>query len=335
MDKLSEYKVLPGGATLGLSIKKSDRQKVRLTTYQCIVTGSGKTQVDKTGGSDGGLNEAQAVEAHKAYVLDVIDTLEKLNIEQWVTTDTGSSHAWDTGSAIGPNLNLRDAGHSSQTGSTEEKYYLRGDGEQGNGAGEGDIDVYPNPSRNPSETIGVDTKYYTFFVNTFGEIRYIEGNTSPNIGSETMGNPVGDTTSTLINNRTHIIDKLEAALEHGTGDDGRGRSKTGRRWYNEAFDGITVMVQTTDLELGYVAPPERSVVLDPKVTQTQESQSDMFSKDKYNLSQYRTKPFSDKYYGDNDRVGTFKNASIYTDELNMYFWSQKFFVPNATVDDLH
>lgn len=334
-DYLSEYKVLPGGATLGLSIKKSDRQKVRLTTYQCIVTGSGKTQVDKTGGSDGGLNEAQAVEAHKSYVLDVIDTLEKLNIEQWVTTDTGSSHAWDTGSAIGPNLNLRDAGHSSQTGSTEEKYYLRGDGEQGNGAGEGDIDVYPNPSRNPSETIGVDTKYYTFFVNTFGEIRYIEGNTSPNIGSETMGNPVGDTTSTLINNRTHIIDKLEAALEHGTGDDGRGRSKTGRRWYNEAFDGITVMVQTTDLELGYVAPPERSVVLDPKVTQTQESQSDMFNREKYNLSQYRTKPFSDKYYGDNDRVGTFKNASIYTDELNMYFWSQKFFVPNATVDDLH
>lgn len=336
VDKLSEYKVLPGGATLGLSIKKGDQQKIRLTTYQCVVTGSGKTQVDNTGGSDGGLNEAQAKAAHEAYVLDVIDTLERLNVEQWITTDTGSAYAWDTGSAIGPGTSLADAGHSSQTGSTEEKYYFRGDGELPNAiAGEGDIDVYPNPNRDASETLNVSTTYYTFFVNTFGEIRYTVNNTSPNVGDEYMGNPVGDTTSLLINNRTHIIDKLEAALEHGTGDDGRGRSKTGRRWYNEAFDGITVMVQTTDLELGYVASPERSVVLDPKVTQTQTSQSDMFNKAKYNLSQYRNKPFSDKYSGDNDRIGTFKNASIYTDELNMYFWSQKFFIPNATVDDLH
>lgn len=327
-DNLSEFRVLPGGATLSLGIKESNRQKVMLTTYQCIVEGSGLTQINNTNGSDGGLTREQAIAAHDAYVSDVVNTLEQVNVEQWITADIGSEYAWDTGSTINPGADLRSAGHSGQTASTESKYYFRGDGEMPDAeASEGDLDVIRHESKTP--------RTYTFFVNTFGEIRYIEGNTSPNIGSETMGNPVGDTTSTLINQRTHIVDKLEAALEHGTGNDGRGRSKTGTRWYNEAFDGITVIVQQTELEIGYLQPPERYTVLDPKVTQSQNSQSDMFNKDKYNLSQYRTKAYSDRYPGDNDRVGSFKNADIYTDELNMYFWSQKFFVPNATVDDLH
>ena len=335
---LSKFTVLPGGATLDLTIKDSDRQKLAVTTYQCVIEGSGKTQIDNAGGSDGGLTPTAAETSHKAYVDSVKNALDKLNVEQWIVNDissvnggnitSSSKQVWNMhGEAIHPGQNLELAGHPLQDASTEEKYYLRDDGTLPNApAGEGDLDV---------EEKGTTTKKYTFFTNTKGEIRYTVDDVNPNIGNEDKGNLANDSIANQINQRTHVVDKLQAAVEQGTGVDKTGRSKTGTNWYNEAFDGITVYVQTTELSLGYIDPPARSTVLDVKLTQTQDNQQDMFNKDKYNMSQYKTKPFSNAYEGDADRVGEFKGTSVYMKDMSMLFFSRQFFIPNATVDDLH
>ena len=120
-----------------------------------------------------------------------------------------------------------------------------------------------------------------------------------------------------------------------SGNDPSGRSKTGTRWYNEAFDGITVYVQTDLLEVGYIDPPQRSTVLDVRLTQTQKNQDDMFNKDKYNMSQYRTREYSHAYPDGEGQVGEFKGAPVHMKEMEMLFFSRQFFIPNATVDDLH
>lgn len=335
---LSKFTVLPGGATLDLTIKENDRQKLAVTTYQCVIEGSGKTQIDNAGGSDGGLTTTAAETSHKAYVDSVKNALDKLNVEQWIINDvssvnggnitSSSKQVWNMhGEAIHPGQNLELAGHPLQDASTEEKYYLRDDGTLPNApASEGDLDV---------EEKGTTTKKYTFFTNTKGEIRYTVDDVNPNIGNEDKGNLANDSIANQINQRTHVVDKLQAAVEQGTGVDKTGRSKTGTNWYNEAFDGITVYVQTTELSLGYIDPPARSTVLDPKLTQTQDNQQDMFNKDKYNMSQYKTKPFSNAYEGDADRVGEFKGTSVYMKDMSMLFFSRQFFIPNATVDDLH
>lgn len=335
---LSKFTVLPGGATLDLTIKENDRQKLAVTTYQCVIEGSGKTQIINAGGSDGGLTPTAAETSHKAYVDSVKNALDKLNVEQWIINDissvnggnitSSSKQVWNMhGEAIHPGQNLELAGHPLQDASTEEKYYLRDDGTLPNApAGEGDLDV---------EEKGTTTKKYTFFTNTKGEIRYTVDDVNPNVGSETKGNLANDSIANQINQRTHVVDKLQAAVEQGTGVDTTGRSKTGEHWYNEAFDGITVYVQTTELSLGYIDPPARSTVLDVKLTQTQDNQQDMFNKDKYNMSQYKTKPFSNAYEGDADRVGEFKGTSVYMKDMSMLFFSRQFFIPNATVDDLH
>lgn len=326
---LNEWTALPGGATLDLTIKDSDKQVVMATTYQCIVDGSGKTQIDNAGGSYTGLEESDATSAHEAYVDSVISALDALNVEQWVTTNIDTSkHVWDISgsSMVEWGENLKAAGHPDQTASTEYKYYFSADGGRPEApASEGDLDV---------EEKGTTTKKYTFFTNTKGEIRYTVDDVNPNIGSETKGNLANDSIANQINQRTHVVDKLRAAVEQGTGVDTTGRSKTGTNWYNEAFDGITVYVQTTELSLGYIDPPARSTVLDVKLTQTQDNQSDMFNRNKYNMSQYRTKPYSDTYM-ENDVVGTFKGNEVYMKEMNMLFFSKKFLIPNATVDDLH
>ncbi|MCM1259305.1 MAG: hypothetical protein NC307_15880, partial [Roseburia sp.] len=336
----SKWKALPGGATLDLTIKEADRQTVMATTYQCVVMGSGKTQIDNAGGSYAGLTEADAQSAHTAYVNSVIEGLEKLNVEQWVTNnlsgvtgsniESSSTDVWNISgsSMVEWNKDLAAAGHSGQKASLEYKYYLSADGERPEApASEGDLDV-------KEET--TTTKKYTFFTNTLGEIRYTVEDVNPNVVSEQKSGSklANDAIAIAINKRTHVIDKLAAAVERGTGNDPSGRSKTGTKWYNEAFDGITVYVQTTKLTVGYIDPVQRSHVLDVKLTQTQDDQRDMFDKDKYNMSQYRTRPYSDEYMVE-DVVGTFKGTNVKMKDMSKLFFSTKYFIPNATVQDLN
>lgn len=337
-DNLSKFTVLPGGATLDLLIKDTDRQKVMVTTYQCIIDGSGKTQIDHAGGSYTGLTQADAENSHKAYVNSVIDGLDHLNIEQWITdnisgVDSSNINKSDTdvwniskSSMVEWDVNLKAAGHPDQRASKEYKYYLSPQGGRPEApASEGDLDVKAGKTT---------TRKYTFFTNTKGEIRYTVNDINPNVGNENKGVLANDTIANQINKRTHVVDKLQAAIERGTGNDPSGRSKTGTQWYNEAFDGITVYVQTTELMAGYIDPPQRSTVLDPKLTQTQDNQKDMFNIDKYNMSQYKTRDYSDIYLSVNV-AGQFKGEDVEMKDMGKLFFSKKFFIPNATVDDLH
>ena len=339
---LSKFTVLPGGATLDLTIKDSDRQKVVATTYQCVVEGTGQTQIDNAGGSYTGLTPADAESAHSSYAESVKAGLEGIGVVQWITNNLSgvngsniekdSSNVWNIGGTeVYWGMNLDAAGHPDQTASLETKYYFADDGEHPEApASEGDLDV---------EVIGTTSKKYTFYINTFGEMYMMENDVSGNQSNEKAGTKIDPGSlsgiAKQINDRTHVVDKLYKSVEKGTGKDESGRSKTGVTWYNEAFDGVTVYVQCTEFSVGYIDPPARSVVLDPKLTQTQDNQNDMFNKDRYNMSQYRTKEYSVAYPGTTGQVGEFKGAEVYIKDMPMLFHSRKFFIPNATVDDLH
>ena len=52
------------------------------------------------------------------------------------------------------------------------------------------------------------------------------------------------------------------------------------KWYNEAFDGITVLVSKTRLNIGYFNPTERQSVIDPKLS--------VFQKGKESLAEVAT-----------------------------------------------
>lgn len=329
----SVWTALPGGATLDLSIADSDRQTVMVTSYQCVVDGTGKEQIENTSGSTyTGPTIASADTAHDAYVQSVIQGLENLNVEQWAINKIDTSKdVWNISGSepVQPGQALSMIGRSGQYSSNEWKYYLSDEGVRPEApASEGDLDVKNN---------GTYMETYTFFTNTYGEIRYIVGNTSGNKTNEKAGVDITgglDNISKQINDRTHVVDKLKDAVEQKKGNDPTGRSKTGTAWYSEAFDGITIYVKSTELIVGYIDPPQRSTVLDPRLTQEQKSQSDMFNEAKYNQSQYRTKPYSE-IYQITDKVGEFKGESVLMDEMNMLFWSKPFLIPNATVDDLH
>ena len=294
--------------------------------------GTGKTQVEKTGGDVGSFTMSNAVAAHQAYVDSVVKGFDSLNVEQWVNINTDNP-AWSgNGRAVNYGDDISFIGTSGLHASDDMKYYFSNDGEQGgDGAGEGDLDV---------EDLGVQsTDTYTFFTNTDGEVRYIKNNINPNKGSETMGSLASDSTANFINVRTHVVDKLAAAVERNTGKDkayGDEGIRSGKEaWYSEAFDGVTVIVQKTELSVGYKAPNARTNLLDPRLCKPNEKgQSGMFKDGSYSSSQYKCRDHNEAYIA-KDKVGVFKNTDIFTEKMDMFFWSRPFYIPNMNVQDLH
>lgn len=338
-------KVLPGGATYSLGIKKDDYMTVNVVTYQPIVVGDGKTQVVESGctvADEYSLNNVKTW--HDNYANDVIDALELLNVQQWVAPDGDTSeNVWEMSNkvAVTNDTNLLSALNAASRTNSDKKYYFSNDMEQGRSkdAAEGDLDV-----QKETKTI----KYYTFYTRPDRRYIYMHEETNESTlnkagysDSERItdlnGNIIsGKDKARDINFRTGIVDKMLACLELGTGFDetaGWTNEEESYGWYNEAFNGITIVEQTTPLKVGFLEPFERTSVLDPALTPKSAGQSEMFKV--YNVTQFKMRPFSDKYPNKNNKVGEFKGTEVYMQGMDILYKSDKFYIPNVNVQDLH
>lgn len=127
--------VLPGGATLTLTIKDSDRQKIQIKSYQPILIGAGATQVTSTGNTiPTEMTLTSATTAHNNFVNSVINDLESLTFQQWWLPDEIDNNSPDTvsvwsdgGLAVNNGVTLPNVTDHSvgDTCSNEEKYYFK------------------------------------------------------------------------------------------------------------------------------------------------------------------------------------------------------------------
>ena len=138
----------------------------------------------------------------------------------------------------------------------------------------------------------------------------------------------------MLDARTGVRTKLEAAVERHTGSDPE--AITGTNWYNEAFDGVTIIQFDTVLTVGFQDPPERSQVLDPKLIPKQVNSTtenkDLFSD--YFISQFRTRNYSElnqtPYI-----MGRYNGQTVQMTNLEKLFTSRPFYIPNLTTQDLY
>ena len=122
------------------------------------------------------------------------------------------------------------------------------------------------------KTLTVDLSYegntskekYVFSADAEGNIRMNgEVIVTKGQGAESINNRTAKT----INDKTQVVAQLVKALERNTGSDNSTTwSSADGKWYNEAFDGVTVLVSTTTINTGLWDPMERSTVFDPKLT---------------------------------------------------------------------
>lgn len=347
--------VLPGGATLDLAILAAQRQTFTVEGLAPLIGVSGQKQVNASGGTSGlpTQYEGQVQDNYIDYAKQVVEALETLNVQQYVsqaTSDTSklqniTQAVWDmTGArAVSPQAN------------SEEKYYFRPDKDDDPNTKEdanmGDLDVqigslssYTDITQALKSETAVT--YYTFFTNTQGELRVKVGSSlaaSSTISGETDGQLVlskGQTAANItdtkikkINDKTHIVTKLVAALETNTGGDSDATWVGDGAWYNEAFDGITIVQSKTTLKLGFIKPFSRVSVIDPKLCPSSASKSDILNS--YVFSQIKMRNYCEKYGSSAvGKLATYKGNEVKTQHLDELFKSDIFYIPNATVQDL-
>ncbi len=347
--------VLPGGATLDLAILAAQRQTFTVEGLAPLIGVSGQKQVNASGGTSGlpTQYEGQVQDNYIDYAKQVVEALETLNVQQYVsqaTSDTSklqniTQAVWDmTGArAVSPQAN------------SEEKYYFRPDKDDDPNTKEdanmGDLDVqigslssYTDITQALKSETAVT--YYTFFTNTQGELRVKVGDSlaaSSTISGESDGQLVlskGQTAANItdtkikkINDKTHIVTKLVAALETNTGGDSDATWVGDGAWYNEAFDGITVVESKTTLKLGFVRPFGRTSVIDPKLCPSSASKSDILNS--YVFSQIKMRDYCEKFGSSAPgKLASYKGNEVKTQHLDELFKSDIFYIPNATVQDL-
>ena len=304
------YKVIPGGATLSIKNRDDAKSKdVKVITYQCILEGDGKTQVDYTGSVSGDFTEVTADSNHKATVNSVVESLKTLRLELF-----GNKSAKKEPFS-GENI-TKSKKFNGKSISSDSKYNW-----------DDFNDLYINVAEG-----NTSKEKYVFSADAEGNIR-MNGEVilTKGQGVESISNRTAKT----INDKTQVVTQLVKALERNTGSDNSTTwSSADGKWYNEAFDGVTVLVSTTTINTGLWDLMERSTVFDPKLTPSQSSKESIGNS--FYSFQMRTAAYSDLYEDEVNRVGNFMGVNVYSNvDLIELFKTDKWFSSNITTQDLN
>ena len=321
--------VLKGGSIYGLSTGQSG-QTVTVTTYQTIVEGEQRTRTYFTGDANYDNSEIEAKENHLALVDDVQESLSNTRLVQWVSTDTNENNAWESGIIVDSGSNISALHNGNSKASTEAKYYLS-----------------TNQTGNYLDVKAGDTSltYYKFYADTSGNIHMISGSTLDSVKNikagvndsnniiltKTQGVSSLSGTAQTINNRTFVVTKLITALERNTGNDTTASWAPDGKWYNEAFDGIIVLVQTTDMKVGIFTTTTRNVVMDPNLCPKKSGKTNTADVVGH-MVQYKCADTPDNQ-SEKYLVGTFEGTKVYMCDLDLLLVTRPFFVTNATVQN--
>lgn len=310
--------ILPGGAKHELTITKDGRQKVEVTSYQVVVKGDFKEQVDRTGGNDGGFTEEKALNSHKDYVNSVINALDNLTVQQFINKDYEKNPFDGKPVYNGSDISFLNNGTDGKA-SSESKYYFKVDGGDDNKSIHGDLDV---------RKISSNVTEYVITADTSGNIK-LNGNI---VLTKDQNEKSLTGLAKLLDEKTYIFTKIIKALERNSGNDKDASWVSDEKWYNEAMDGITILVQSDILEVGFIDPLERSSILDVKLIPKSEMKKNMFSE--YYVSGYKMKDYSEAY-GEKEVVGMFNGEKVLMHDMDKLFESKRFYITNITTQDLH
>ena len=333
--------VLPGGAILSMNIKEEERPLITVNTWQTLLLGKSRQVAEEHDTLGDEYTVSKAEKEHTEYLDDVIATLESLGVSQWVNPNNNAINAWSDGGILvesGKDIGPLDG----KTASTEDKYYFRQDPDGYDGSANGaDLDVVKESN---------SRKYYRVYSDYKGNIYFASADSESAIQTAT-GSILFDKKVTWqeaapklqamggiayeLDLRTKLITNYMKAIERNTGNDATADWAPDSKWYNEAFEGVYILYQSDKLRVGFMKPPLRTSVLDPKLTPQNVGQSSQFTK--AYLSQYRLNDTSSREgvadYGPH-YVGHFKGYPIYGNSLDEMLKSRKFYIPNVNVQDL-
>ena len=262
-----------------------------------------------------GFTQSTAANYHTAYVNSIVNGLENLSVEQWQNRDYTKDPF--KGIVVYNEADISELRNTDDnTASKERKYYFK------NERGESDSGCLDVEEGNTSSTT------YTFSSDTSGNIlRNGSVILTKDQGVESLSG-----TALAINSRTLVVTKLVDSIERNTGSDSTAQWVGDGHWYNEAFNGITVVVNTTKLKTGYLDPRERTCILDPKLNVKSTGQSQLFNG--FMVGQFKMRDFS-AAYGSKEVLGEFKGNPVRMKDMDWLYKTKKFYLSSISTQDLH
>jgi hypothetical protein len=314
--------VLPGGATLTLKVKDDDSRTLTVRTYQVILDGAGKEQVEKTTGSSisDNLTESYATQQHNTFVNTVVSALQNTKINQYVSKDdtiTDAMTLCKDSNRVSSGSSISYLNNGSSYASKESKYYLQGKSGESN-----------SPYLDAKIT-GTNTQRYVISSNTSGDI-LLDGDKI--LSKSQSASSLSNETAKELDEKTKVISEFAAAIERNSGSDTTATWATDGKWYNEAFDGLTILVTETTIKVGTWQPNERHTVLDPKLIPQQTKKTSSWS---FFSTAWRTDNYSQNYKNDPTKIGEFRGKTVKLVEYKSLFVSNKvLYIPSVTTQDL-
>lgn len=351
--------VLPGGAMYQLNTTGTETT-LRAITYSAMVNPT-DTWID--GATANEYSAAQVTKNNNEFIEQYRDIVENYKVVQWVNKDWSLNMPWDNNNAV----KIERGGESlsklglSTKASTDSKYLLFA-GNSGNGASEGDIDIL-------SESYVVTM--YKIFTDSEGNVYFAKQQSSPSktpatedtfsglmtqLANTNGTNPTG---AILLGTRTQNVDQVMAsiqtsnnevyqvdqktgavrnvlnAISRNRGNDENAAWVTDNKWYNEAFDGYYVAMQTMTYKVGFKDPSRRVSVLDPNLCPAKSSTSNIFTSAHVSAFRLNDKSDSAKASGKGSGyMGTFFGIDAFMPDVENMFYTRPFYIPNANVQDL-
>ena len=351
--------VLPGGAMYQLNTTGTETT-LRAITYSAMVNPT-DTWID--GATANEYSAAQVTKNNNEFIEQYRDIVENYKVVQWVNKDWYLNMPWDNNNAV----KIERGGESlsklglSTKASTDSKYLLFA-GNSGNGASEGDIDIL-------SESYVVTM--YKIFTDSEGNVYFAKQQSSPSktpatedtfsglmaqLANTNGTNPTG---AILLGTRTQNVDQVMAsiqtsnnevyqvdqktgavrnvlnAISRNRGNDENAAWVTDNKWYNEAFDGYYVAMQTMTYKVGFKDPSRRVSVLDPNLCPAKSSTSNIFTSAHVSAFRLNDKSDSTKAAGKGSGyMGTFFGIDAFMPDVENMFYTRPFYIPNANVQDL-
>lgn len=324
---------LPGGALFSVDTKTGNKRIVYFNTYQTIVPDDKEIQASTTIDTDE-YTEEGARNEHEAFVMNGITTLENSYLKMYVNKNKDAENAWDGGIEVYNGANIKSLNNGSSTASTDSKYYFKQTSE---GADLGTFDT---------NELGTNYIYHRVYSDTEGNVYYKSGTSLSQVLDNSVVNPIFgkkevynknklDEGARRVEARTLFIKKYMTAIERNTGNDTTASWNLGKDdgcWYNEAYKGIIVLEQVTQVEVGLVYPATRTTVMDTKLIPKQTTKSDRDENGKVKTDAFLFQFKSS--LSENDPISTFKGQSVFMRNADLLFKSNKAYIINMTVQDL-
>lgn len=327
--------VLPGGAMYNLKGSNATdtvpQTWVGVRSYETCIPDELKVALDK---ADGIRTTSEAKSSGQELNKQTKEVIDNYQIVQWIAS--GIYNNMNELDKAGDATLISGVGSADKFGgnklSTDIKYYLR---EMETGSNRSDIDILEEKFNQVVYRVYSDVNGKVTVTKDGTELVSAQLKATKDISSLLANAEVR-----LLEDKTKLVSNYVKSIDIGLGSDRNSKS-----WYNEAFDGVEVVMSEIAFNVGFGNGNDvRSSVLDTKLTGKLTERRDLYNfeekslKEKSRTSQFKTSEKSMEAGAKSKApgyVGSLTGTDIMIPNIDRLLYTKVFYIPNANVTDLN